>query len=123
MKKYIRNGKEYRVGSNPKLGLLIYDPDSQLDVSIDKVRLFKIKDKKTGVFIKNIIKAKLTKFSEQENTIIDKAINEYTTIKNNRRVTHCYQCKSHLDSVDFSICHKCKWIKCSCGACGCMYGL
>ena len=37
------------------------------------------------------------------------------------RHTHCYSCKSNLDSEPFKECCACGWIICSCGACGCGY--
>lgn len=38
-----------------------------------------------------------------------------------RRITHCYACKRGLDnSVDIE-CVACRWILCTCGACGCGY--
>lgn len=38
-----------------------------------------------------------------------------------RRVTHCWFCKSELDnSIDIE-CRSCGWIICGCGACGCNY--
>lgn len=38
-----------------------------------------------------------------------------------RRITHCYNCKLHLDNrIDIECC-KCGWIICDCGACGCGY--
>lgn len=39
-----------------------------------------------------------------------------------RRVTHCYSCKSDLDSSVDVACASCNWILCRCGACGCAYG-
>jgi hypothetical protein len=40
----------------------------------------------------------------------------------NRRITHCYSCKTHLDNVHDIECSKCGWIVCeNCGACGCGY--
>jgi hypothetical protein len=37
------------------------------------------------------------------------------------RITHCYNCKRHLDnSIDVE-CAGCGWIICECGACGCGY--
>ncbi len=122
MKKFTRNGKEYWGGTNRKLGLLIYDPSTQKDVASDKVRLFKVNDKKAGTFKKDIVKLKITECTIEELIALKSAINEYSELKKTQRVTHCYQCKSHLDSVDFSICNICNWIKCSCGACGCGYG-
>jgi hypothetical protein len=37
------------------------------------------------------------------------------------RFTHCYGCKRDLNSIDFSLCDLCRWIRCECGACGCNY--
>lgn len=36
-----------------------------------------------------------------------------------RRQTHCYECKQELDSFLDVECNVCRWIVCSCGACGC----
>lgn len=41
---------------------------------------------------------------------------------NDRRVTHCWFCKSKLDNAVNSECNACGWILCgNCGACGCGY--
>lgn len=37
------------------------------------------------------------------------------------RVTHCYNCKHHLDNAVDVECAACGWIVCRCGACGCGY--
>jgi hypothetical protein len=38
------------------------------------------------------------------------------------RVTHCYACKTGLDSRQHTNCASCGWIICpACGACGCGY--
>ncbi len=37
------------------------------------------------------------------------------------RVTHCYRCKTTLQSHLYKECCGCEWIICSCGACGCAY--
>ena len=38
------------------------------------------------------------------------------------RVSHCYKCKSALNSKDQLECNSCNWMICSnCGACGCGY--
>ncbi|MFH1870998.1 MAG: hypothetical protein ABIG36_10300 [Pseudomonadota bacterium] len=37
------------------------------------------------------------------------------------RVTHCYKCQQPLDNMIDLECMACKWIICSCGACGCGY--
>ncbi len=38
-----------------------------------------------------------------------------------RRETHCWSCKSHLDSKDDLACVVYRWLLCECGACGCGY--
>ena len=35
--------------------------------------------------------------------------------------THCYACKQTLDSSSSLQCSTCKWLVCTCGACGCGY--
>lgn len=35
------------------------------------------------------------------------------------RATHCWVCHSHLDNAVDLECNICKWILCTCGACGC----
>ena len=37
------------------------------------------------------------------------------------RKAHCYSCGKSLTGTRGNICHKCFWISCSCGACGCGY--
>tara|TARA_R100000750_G_C2342985_1_gene94995 strand:+ start:17 stop:616 length:600 start_codon:yes stop_codon:yes gene_type:complete len=37
----------------------------------------------------------------------------------NHRVTNCYSCQKKLDSSIDLECNACKWIICTCGACGC----
>jgi hypothetical protein len=37
------------------------------------------------------------------------------------RVTHCWDCKKHLDNSIELECNSCGWILCECGACGCGY--
>jgi hypothetical protein len=44
-----------------------------------------------------------------------------SSVPRNRRITHCYSCKEHLDnSIDIE-CAACGWILCLCSACGCGY--
>lgn len=37
------------------------------------------------------------------------------------RITHCWDCKKHLDNSIELECNSCGWILCECGACGCGY--
>lgn len=43
------------------------------------------------------------------------------TLRERRRVTHCYACKARLDNSTDVECVSCGWILCPCGACGCGY--
>tara|TARA_Y100001970_G_scaffold16509_1_gene18558 strand:- start:102 stop:773 length:672 start_codon:yes stop_codon:yes gene_type:complete len=43
----------------------------------------------------------------------------YPSKKTKKRTTHCYNCRDPLNSFDDLSCKACKWILCSCGACGC----
>lgn len=38
-----------------------------------------------------------------------------------QRFTHCWRCKSNINSVTLLECCGCGWILCNCGACGCGY--
>ena len=35
------------------------------------------------------------------------------------RNTHCFRCKTHLESGSHFECSACGWLVCTCGACGC----
>ena len=37
------------------------------------------------------------------------------------RATHCYRCETPLFSSTHKACSICKWLVCSCGACGCQF--
>jgi hypothetical protein len=51
------------------------------------------------------------------------AINDPTPAAQPRyRASHCYRCKTPVDSRWHKICFICRWIECpQCGACGCGY--
>ena len=51
----------------------------------------------------------------------ERASTFYPNDKRKKRTTHCYDCKDPLNSFDDLSCKACKWILCSCGACGCGY--
>lgn len=56
-------------------------------------------------------------------TLIEKPYSgvDYPNAPRKRRSTHCYNCKSSLDSDRDIECNACKWMVCRCGACGCGY--
>ena len=39
------------------------------------------------------------------------------------RITQCYSCKTYLTNELYKECRACEWRICSCGACGCAYGM
>ena len=109
------------VGFIPPLGAVIFDPNSQRGLGDDQVRLFKCVSEQSGTFVKKIVRDKLVALDEAVWQSIQPVIAAYVAAMRSRRVAHCYRCKEHLDSVDFSLCGTCRWIRCSCGCCGCGY--
>lgn len=114
-------GKEYWVGYNPKLGHLIFDPLVQSEQPPDAVRLFVIGRNKSSSFKKEIIRNKLSPDAALNASQCRKLSEPYANARAKLRVTHCYNCSNNLSTTDFCICDKCRWIQCSCGACGCQY--
>jgi len=61
----------------------------------------------------------------KNNFSITSTIQPYRINKINKkrkyRSTHCFQCKSDIDTETNEQCNNCKWIICDCGACGCDY--
>ena len=121
MKHVIYGDRELWVGVHKKLGAIIFDPVAQGGIAGSEVRLFKIEDQSSATFIKSFLANSFRKFNEAEWQEIESSVSDYSNSQANRRVTHCFKCKAELNSVDFSFCKKCKWIKCFCGACGCSY--
>jgi hypothetical protein len=112
---------ELWVGYHQTLGPVIYNERSQRGLQDTQVRLFKLNERATGTFLKEIVRDKVVNPDDALWAKIQPAISAYTAAFGKRRVTHCYNCKQHLDSVEFSICDSCGWIRCSCSACGCDY--
>ena len=121
MRKLIHESRELWVGVHQKLGTVIYDPSVQQGLPSSEVRLFKVSDRSAGTFSKALLKERLLPVDSGAVEAASQAIADYARMMKDRRVTHCFQCRAHLDSVDFSVCPNCHWIKCQCGACGCNY--
>ena len=119
MKKYLLGDRKVWIGKHQKLGYLIYDEKNQLNVRSDSIRTYLLDEERAAVFLNELVRDKLLKLKKDEEEALRGKIKRYEKIFVNRRVTHCYKCKKDLDSVNFSICKKCKWIKCQCAACGC----
>ena len=123
MKKIAFPNREIWFGYHSEVGGFIYDKSAQIGLPSKKVRLFILKEQKTNLFIADILKDNLIKFDntifEKNKILINAFIKELTNRVITKRITHCWGCKRNLDSVNYEICSKCKWIKCGCNACGC----
>lgn len=112
---------EFWIGCHPSLGPVIYNPRSQRGLDGARVRLYKLTERAIGTFMKDIVREKITSPDESTWLRIESMVESYVSLLANRRVTHCFNCKQHLDAVEFSVCDSCGWIRCSCSACGCSY--
>ena len=88
--------------------------------SMEKVKTEVKKFLRNPEGIRKIIEANHIKFLKNKHIKNPEqiGINKSTTKKKNRE-TRCHGCKGYLSSYDNYSCNKCKWILCSCGACGC----
>ena len=74
--------------------------------------------------IKASLEAKTTALNEKHRTFLrekglpDNGVRPVTEGRSHR-VTHCWNCKGHLDNTVNVECATCGWIICNCGACGC----
>ena len=121
MKKLSLRDREVWIGKHTTLGFVLFDKENQQKVQKDRVRIYSFEKQKTNVFMKTLLRENLSKITEDEKNVLKGKISHYEKIFVNRRVTHCFVCKSDLNSIDFSICKNCKWIRCQCSACGCSY--
>jgi hypothetical protein len=120
MKRFVQNDMEVWVGVLPKLGVVVYDPRSQVDVPANRVRLYVRDQERMATFDKDIVRERLTDTAATE---VAEQLAEpakfYLSLR--RRYTHCFSCKHSLNSLDFAVCAQCRWIRCACGACGCSF--
>ena len=106
-------------GIHKNLGGIIFDEQYQEGINKEtEVRLFIIKENRIGVFSKEV-KLQILKPKGNDKNNFNKDIAKYTNAINNIRKTNCYGCGSNINSVSFSICNKCGWIRCTCNSCGC----
>ncbi len=120
MKRFVRNGSEVWVGVLPKLGIVVYDPQSQVEVPADRVRLYIRDQERMANFAKEIVRDRLAESADGEDAgQFAESVEFYLSLR--RRYTHCFSCKKCLNSFDFEVCDKCRWIRCACGACGCKF--
>jgi hypothetical protein len=122
MRKVTLHEKTIWVGTHPKIGLFIYDKERQDGAPSETVKLFSIKKKKMGTYLKEIVTKNIRVIDDELYKIIEPSINKYFDLQNSRRDTQCFKCKRLLNSLDYPTCPQCRWIKCKCGGCGCVPG-
>lgn len=120
MTRYVRNGAEVWVGVLPKLGVVVYDPQSQVDVPAGRVRLYVCDQKRMAVFVKSVVRDRMAQSSHTE-PVDERCEPAALYLSLRRRYTHCFSCKRSLNSLDFEVCRQCRWIRCGCGACRCSF--
>ena len=119
----MRHGEvAYWIGHHRKLGLLIFDPRAQLEVDSGRVRLFSVADHGSRLFMADLARTR-SLWSSPDSHVDEmrRAVVEYGRARERQRETHCYWCRRDINSVDFSLCRRCGWIRCACGHCGCRY--
>ena len=115
-------GVRYWIGHHRESGLLIFDPHAQREVETGKVRLFSVTDHESRLFMLDMARTR-SLWSSPDSHVEEmrKAVAEYGRARERQRETHCYWCRRDINSVDFSLCRRCGWIRCACGHCGCRY--
>lgn len=121
MKKIDHSQRAVWVGMHPKLGALVYDELCQQRLRSGQVRLFKLEERAASTFLKDIVRTQLVEPTRADWERIEPQVDRYLLMVLKPRSTHCYRCKLPLDSVDFTQCPECQWLRCECGACGCEY--
>ena len=122
MKNIGTKGRNIWLGFHKELGGIIYDEKMQQEIKKDTVRIFLLKDNRTSIYIKKILKKNLNKINKEIEINYKKSINNYLNIIkkiDNRRETNCFNCKEDINSINFELCDQCNWIVCDCGTCGC----
>lgn len=107
---------------NPTKGFLLFDKKIQGGVDENNfMRLYNLQTKKSSIFLKKLFIPSSEIVNPENYHEIQNLIDLYIKLKSRQRKTHCFKCKKDINSVDFSQCSLCSWIKCECGACGCDY--
>jgi hypothetical protein len=109
------------IGKHIEFGFFLFDKKNQEGIAREKLRVYLFEKQRTSLFIKKIFREKTIKLTKEDENLIKEKVDSYEKSFVNSRVTHCYDCKEDINSIDFSICTTCKWIKCQCSACGCGY--
>ena len=121
MRERVIGERTYWTGSHKQQGIVLYDPGTQEGVPGIQVRLFVAKTKRMELFTLKAGDILEGPHTQAQETGDMEVLRFYHDLRARARSTHCYRCKKALNSVDFSVCSRCGWIKCICDACGCGY--
>lgn len=128
-----RNGKRFWLGKHEQLGTLLI-PEVFLRERPDVVPAFVVKDCRVDSFKASVLRTKIQPgglsqkdielaFASLSSISSNMEFNGLTPLANSgasqERVTHCFACRKSLQGLQHIACARCKWLKCSCGACGC----
>lgn len=109
------------VGTHFALGALLYDEQCQRGLPANEVRLFKLQERQSATFLKDVVRAALAPPAPAEWARIEPLVDRYLLMVLKQRSTHCYRCRRGLDTVNFDQCPECQSLRCECDACGCGY--
>ena len=122
MKKLSYSKRNLWLGLHKSLGGFIFDETAQGGVDKkEHVRLYKLKEKKMGLFAL-AVKTQIVKMNSKQELEYKPLVDFYLKLLAKMRYTHCFSCKADINSRDWDICGKCSWIRCQCSACGCSWG-
>ena len=128
-----RNGKRFWLGKHEQLGTLLI-PEVFLRERPDVLPAFVVKDCRVDSFKASVLRTKIQPGGLSQEAIEHAFVslstispyldfNGLTPLANSsaglERVTHCFACGKSLKGLRQIACTRCKWLKCSCGACGC----
>ena len=121
MKRINHSKRNLWLGFHKTMGGFIFDENSQGGVDKkEHVRLYKLKEKKMGLF-QLAVKTQIVKMSSKQELEYKPLVDFYLKLLAEIRHTHCFHCKANINSRDWSVCDKCGWIRCQCSTCGCSW--
>ncbi len=66
MKQFVQNGSNVWVALLPKLGVVVYDPQSQVDVPANRVRLYIRDPERMATFVKDFVRDRLAESNDED---------------------------------------------------------
>ena len=114
------SGDPFQVRFHSKLGVVIYDPLTQMGIAKEQLRLFKISAMSMTTFRRDIVSKDLGGIEPDAVELSAGAVDIYRIARAGKLKPYCVSCRRHFGSVDFSICTGCNAVRCTCGLCACV---